>query len=231
MPLEFLRSRACAELSPHALKMLIDLCAGLGANASGNGDLSAAPAVMRPKGWSSDASRRAALLELEAADLIGITKRGNRRDCTLYAVTLWPLQCDLSKLEHGPAAFTTNDWIKCGIDRAERPSADAPATWKPLRKNENSAPATGQPPTDMSPQRDNPPTIPPVFEPTAGLKRRDSGVRVGPLRDTFLDKPSAFAMNTPTRMTALLFRARTRPVSTPLPAAYHAARACLNFPH
>lgn len=91
MPLDFLRSRAWAELSPHAAKMLFDLCGGLGPNAKGNGDISAAPAIMRPKGWSSTATRVAALRELEDVGLIAVTKRGNRRVCTLYAVTLWPL--------------------------------------------------------------------------------------------------------------------------------------------
>ena len=49
VPLEFLRSRACAELSPHAAKLLLDLMALLGPNATRNGDLSLAPKAMKAR--------------------------------------------------------------------------------------------------------------------------------------------------------------------------------------
>lgn len=52
VPLEFMRSRACAELSPHAAKLLLDLMALLGPNATRNGDLSLAPKAMKARGWS-----------------------------------------------------------------------------------------------------------------------------------------------------------------------------------
>lgn len=191
MPLDFLRSRAWSELSVHGVRMLLDLCSNLGPNASGNGDLSAAPAIMHPKGWRSTATRVAALDELERAGLIAVTKRGNRRACTLYAVTLWPLQCDFSKLDHGPGTFTTSDWTKAGIDRAERPTCKTPATWRPLRKNEIALPATGQPAPDMHPPRDNLRRLKGSFVPATGTKKAVSGLGVLPPRDTFLDKPSA----------------------------------------
>lgn len=127
MPLDFLHSRAWAELSPHAAKMLLDLCAGLGRNAKLNGDLSAAPTVMQPKGWCSNATRVAALRELEDARLISLTRRGNRRLCALYAVTLWPLHCDLRKLDYGPGSYTTSDWQNVSADRAKTPTTDRPA--------------------------------------------------------------------------------------------------------
>lgn len=190
MPLDFLRSRAWAELSPYAAKMLFDLCSGLGPNAKGNGDLSAAPAIMRPKGWSSTATRVAALQELEGAGLIAITKRGNRRDCTLYAVTLWPLQCDLSKLDYGPGAFTTTDWSSASADRAEAPTSQAPATWRQPRKNEKSIPDTGQPDADMHPPRENPTSNAPAIVPATGTKALLSAAKVYPPRDTYLDSPS-----------------------------------------
>ena len=40
MPLKFLRTRACASLSPQASKMLLDMCMQLGPNAANNGSLS-----------------------------------------------------------------------------------------------------------------------------------------------------------------------------------------------
>ena len=193
LPIAFLRSRACAELSPHAVKMLLDLCANLGPNASGNGDLSASPATMRPRGWSSDATRRAALQELEGAGLIAVTKRGNRRACSLFAVALWPLQCDLSKLDHGPGAYTTQDWTKGQSDRAASPTNEAPAIWKAARDGERSRPAAGQPPQVMSQQRDNPGSDSSPFRPAAGSIGGFSGLEVVPPRDTFLELPSVRA--------------------------------------
>jgi len=187
MSLEFLRSRAWADLSPHAAKMLLDLCSGLGANAKGNGDLSAAPAIMRPRGWSSDATRTAALHELERAELILITRRGNRRQCALYAVTLWPLDCDQSKLEHGPGAFTTSDWTRVSADRAERPTMQAPAKWKRPRKSEDGAPVAGQPQSVMRPPRANVDSLEPRFDPVTGAKAGFVGLSLIPSRDTFLE--------------------------------------------
>lgn len=146
MPLEFLRSRAFAEFSPYAAKMFLDLCACLGPNASGNGDLAAAPAIMFPKGWRSTATRVAALKELEEAQVIAITKRGNRRAPTLYAITLWPLQCDFAKLDYGPGCCSTLDWFKSDPGRAESPTIEKPAKWRSLRKNENGPPTAGPKP-------------------------------------------------------------------------------------
>lgn len=155
LPLEFLRSRACNELSPLALKMLLDLCSQLGPNAKGNGDLSAAPALMVPKGWTSNSNRTAALESLESAGLLMITRPGDRRCCTLYAVTLWPLNCDLSKLTYGPGAYSTQDWRQGCEMKASPPCEKGPAVWRPLRKNEKSVPTVGKPKLVMSPLRDN----------------------------------------------------------------------------
>jgi len=190
MPLDFLRSRAWSELSPQAAKMLLDLCAQLGADAKGNGDLSAAPTMMRPKGWVSNANRVAALQQLEAARLIVLTRRGNRRRCALYAITLWPMQCDFSKLDHGPGSYSQTDWQNLSADRIKTPTTDAPAKWKPLRENEIGAPATGQPPADMNPPRDNLAAVTQSNEPATGTKGPALAFQVIPPRDTYLDSPS-----------------------------------------
>jgi hypothetical protein len=156
MPIEFLRSRACATLSPQALKMLIDLCAQMGPNARGNGDLTAAATILAPRGWTSAATRSAAVKELIDTGLLVITRMGNRRRCNLYAVTLWPMDCDFAKLDHGPGCYATDDWAGGpGRPLAAVPSAEAPASWSRLRKNEISVPATGQPTPVMNPPRVN----------------------------------------------------------------------------
>lgn len=155
LSIQFLQSRACAELSPHAAKMLVDLCSALGPNASGNGDLSAAPSVLAPRGWSSTATRVAAISELERAGLLCVTKRGNRRSPTLYAITLWPIQCNLAKLDHGPGSYSTSDWMKATTGARDRPTAEKPAAWKAVRKNAISSPVAGQPEALKHPPRDS----------------------------------------------------------------------------
>ena len=231
MPLDFLRSRAWAELSPQAAKMLLDLCAGLGPNARGNGDLSAAPVVMKPKGWRSTANRVAALQELEGARLIVTMRRGHRRQCALYAVTLWPLQCDTSKLDSGPGCYTTTDWMNVGGDRATCPTSETPARWKTLRKIDIGLPATGQPPADMYPLRDNPTRLSQVFVPATGKQRHVLTAEVVPLRDTYLDLPSvgagAGAALSPSLLAALKRTACIHDGAGALDCASHSAKAAV----
>lgn len=195
MPLDFLASRACAGLSPHAIKMLIDMCGQLGPNARGNGDISAAQATLNPKGWAKrNATRVAALDELVRAGLLCLTRHGDRRRCSLYAVTLWPMHCDFSKLDHGPGSYTTQDWRNVSKDGDKRPSAESPVTWAGVRKNKSGDPATGQPSPDMSPPRDKRSHGPPSYAPTTGSKQPIPALRVVSPRDTYLDKPSAVAV-------------------------------------
>ena len=194
MPLQFLASRACAGLSPIGLKMLLDLCSQLGPNAAGNGDLSAAPAVMRAKGWSGNATRQAALGELIAAKLVCVTRQGGRRQCSLYAVTLWPMACDFSKLDHGPGLYSVNDWRGPKDEAASRPTDERPATWATPRKNTLPCPATGEPPAVMTPPRVKPGQGPPPYDPATGSIQPISAPRVTPPRVTYLDKPSVVAI-------------------------------------
>lgn len=194
MPLQFLGSRACAGLSPLALKMLLDLCGQLGPNAKGNGDLSAAPSVMRAKGWSSNATRQAALDELIAAKLVCMTRQGGRRQCSLYAVTLWPMACDFAKLDHGPGCYSVNDWRGPKDEAASRPTVEQPATWASPRKSTLPCPATGQAPAVMTPPRGKLAQGPPPNDPATGSIQRNPAPRVTPSRATYLDKPSAAAI-------------------------------------
>lgn len=192
MPVEFLLSRACASLSPHAAKMLLDLCSQLKANGYGNGDLSAAPAVMRPRGWSSNDTRRAALAELIRAGLLVVTRQGGRRRCTLYAITLWPLQCPLEKLDHGPGCYTTQDWRAALKGEPERVSDERPACWTRTRR-ENTSPctATGQAPATKSPARDKRARTNGPYGPATDARTPESSPELAPPGDTYLEMPSA----------------------------------------
>lgn len=129
--LTFLRSRACAELSPHGAKLLLDLLSLLGPNAVKNGDLSLAPRVMNVRGWSGRETLRSAVCELIEHDLLVQTKQGGRKDCSLYALTLFPLDCDLRKLDVGPGCYTSRDWEAGGLNA---PTEENPATWRRARK-------------------------------------------------------------------------------------------------
>lgn len=148
--LDFLRSRACAQLSPHAAKLLLDLLGMLGTNASRNGDLSLAPSIMRVRGWSGRTSLEAATKELVEANLLIQTRQGGRKDCSLWAVTLYPLDCDLKKIEVRPGCYLTTDYAGAKGALETPPTADRPAIWRRARKNTLACPATGQTPPELS---------------------------------------------------------------------------------
>lgn len=171
IPLPFLRSRACAELSPHALKLFIDLCSQFGMNAGRNGDLTAAPKVMERRGWASKATLSAALRELEDANLLVITRRGSRNRCSLYALTLWPMDCDFRKLDHGPGCYKHGDW-RADLERAAEPTDDRPARWGKARRRDLAPPATGEPEHRLPPPRGNKQLEGNIIAPLAGAVRR-----------------------------------------------------------
>ena len=131
MALTFLNSRACAELSPHGAKLMLDLLAKLGANGYGNGDLSLAPGDMRVRGWTSRQTLGDAVRELTEHGLLVQTHQGSRLDCSLFALTLFPLQCDLKKLDVGPGCYTHLDYEKAGRNP---PHKSDPAKWRRARK-------------------------------------------------------------------------------------------------
>lgn len=138
--LNFLRSTAFAKLSPLGVRMLFELIAQIKPHGIGNGNLSAARSTLRARGWVSNKSIADALRELEEAKLIVVTRRGGRNRCALYAVTLYPLACDTSKLEVGPGSYTTFDW-EAGGDKP--PTSEAPVTWKRGQPKGTTGPLSG----------------------------------------------------------------------------------------
>lgn len=205
LPIEFLRSRACAELSPHGLKLLVDMLSMLGPNATRNGDLCLTPKLMTVRGWSSKSSLSAAISELQDHGLIVQTRQGSRLDCSLWAVTLYPLDCDIRKLDVGPGSYRTTDWMLGGA-LANPPTEGKKAVWRHARKGASTGarksaktqtvppprddltlerPAPGRTDSENEPdstRSSRPGTKPPVFE----------GSTVPP-RGTYLDQPSVQA--------------------------------------
>lgn len=191
VPLAFLRSSACASLSPHASKLLLDAIGMLGPNASGNGDLSLAPSIMALRGWRSRSTLSAAIAELEACSLLVQTRVHRRRDCALFAVGLYPIDCDHRKLDVGAVgSYAARDWEEAG---ANPPSEATPARWTLPRKNKNHVPSGNKAPRNR-----------PVGERSAQATKPQSGTlspdgtkppvsikNFVPPRGTFLDKPSA----------------------------------------
>lgn len=140
LPLDFVRSRACAELSPLAAKLMFDVLSMLGANASRNGDISLTPKLMKVRGWSGRQSLGAAARELVEHGLLAQTRQGSRLDCSLYACTLYPLDCDLRKLDVGPGSYRTTDYMGGGAELAKPPTEAKPAVWRRARKTQTVAP-------------------------------------------------------------------------------------------
>lgn len=206
MPLAFLRSSACASLSPHACKLLLDAISMLGPNASGNGDLSLAPSVMALRGWRSRSTLAATIAELEACNLLVQTRVHRRRDCALFAVGLFPIDCDHRKLDVGAVgSYTSRDWEEAG---ASPPSENAPARWTLPRKIKTNVPSGNKAPRSR-----------PVGERSAqamksknvtsspdGTKPPVSLQNFVPPRGTYLDKPSPVVSEPdPATTTAELF--------------------------
>lgn len=133
VPLAFLRSRACAEMSPHASKLLLDVLSMLGPNATRNGDISLAPKVMATRGWSGRETLGAAIRELETHGLLFKTRQGGRLDCSLFACTLYPMDCDFSKLDNGPGSYVTTTYMGNG-EKGKEPTEANPAKWRQVRK-------------------------------------------------------------------------------------------------
>ena len=150
--LEFLNSAVCASLSPHASKLLLDVHAQFGPNASRNGDICLAPKVMFRRGWKSRATLNATVKELVAAGILIQTRQGSRLDCSLFACTLYPLDCDLSKLDVRPGSYRTTDYMNGKPALAKPPTEKTPAQWNQPRKTTTVAPSGNKLTDTVSPR-------------------------------------------------------------------------------
>ena len=202
MLIEFLRSRACAELSPHGIKLLVDVLSMLGPNATRNGDLCLTPKLMAVRGWSSKSTLSAAISELQEHGLIAQTRQGSRLDCSLWACTLYPLDCDMRKLDVGPGSYRTTDWMHGGA-LASPPTEGSKAVWRHARKGASTGARKSAKTQTVTPPRDDlPPKRPapgrtdsenePDFARSSrpGTKSPVFDVPVAPPRGTYLNTPS-----------------------------------------
>lgn len=109
LPYAVLTSRAYLSLSPHAVKLLIDL--GVQYNGRNNGDLGVAWRLMSLRGWRSEETLAKAKRELLHTQLIVETRKGWRPNrASLYALTFFALDyCD-GKLDIASAGFPYGAW-------------------------------------------------------------------------------------------------------------------------
>jgi hypothetical protein len=96
-------------LSPHAVKLLLDVAAQY--RGDNNGDLSAAWKLMQPRGWRSQATLHKAKHELLEAGFLFEARKGHRPNvCSLFAVTWFTLD-DNAKFDAGAKArFTRSEF-------------------------------------------------------------------------------------------------------------------------
>lgn len=107
LPRCVLTSRKFIELSPHAAKLLLDLCAQL--NQSNNGQLSPAWALMKKRNWKSKATLNKVRKELIEKGFISITRQGSLHQCSLYALTFFAIDPS-EKMDAKPTSRPTSEW-------------------------------------------------------------------------------------------------------------------------
>lgn len=225
VPCDFLESRACAELSPLAAKMLLTLLAQVRSRHRGNGRIDAHAPRLRRYGWTSVASARAALRELIEADLIVPTLAGKKGTVGLYGVTLFPMHCDPRGLEVGPGAWRVAEWRRRpGVESP--PTDEKPAVWNKPRasKNANAAPVAGTDAPDPLPLRERKCPSDPASAPATGTHQVGSTGNAFPLRDSPL-RHAICQRERRTRMGVIL--ARRIAAGWPRSPAYLAARPSL----
>lgn len=99
-------------LSAHAIKLLVEICRQY--RPGNNGDISVPWSLLRRRGWRSQGTAARAKDELLQAGWIVETRKGGKHKCSLYAVTLWPI--DESDKHQEPATTTApNLWRKKNV--------------------------------------------------------------------------------------------------------------------
>ncbi|MGZ8183061.1 MAG: hypothetical protein ACXWT1_13980 [Methylobacter sp.] len=110
-------------LSHMAAHLLDNLTAQF--NGINNGDLSAAPKIMKLYGWNSQGSIHKALAELLALGFIEQTRQGGKNQCSLYALTWHPIDECNRKLDVNPTRMASNLWKPENAGKIDRRFVEA----------------------------------------------------------------------------------------------------------
>jgi hypothetical protein len=95
-------------LSPHALKLFIDLYANY--NGYNNGDFCCTWSMMKKRGWKSESTLSKARKELLYYGWIIYSRHGGRNRASLYAVTFQAINDCKGKLDIKETVTSPGDW-------------------------------------------------------------------------------------------------------------------------
>ncbi|MGE4072164.1 MAG: hypothetical protein AB7E72_13420 [Lysobacterales bacterium] len=111
IPVALLNHSNFRRLTPHAIKLLLDLARQYGGY--NNGYLHAGWNRMRKDGWKSPTTLRSAMLELEHYGIISRTKQGGKNSPSLHGFTFRAINAIKGKPLDAPHSPTpSNEWLK-----------------------------------------------------------------------------------------------------------------------
>lgn len=110
LPHAILDSPEYAELSPSAVKLLVDIFSQF--RGKNNGDLCATWKFMRQRGWRSKETLFRALGELRSGNWLILTRQGSIHRASLFAVTWLPIDECKGKLDVSSTRVALNTWRK-----------------------------------------------------------------------------------------------------------------------
>lgn len=109
IPLTLFKHPNLTRLSPHGLKLLLDLCRQY--TGFNNGYLWAGWSLLKDQGWKSKGTLNHAVLECEHYRLITRTKQGGKNKPNYHALTWWRIHEKAKQpLDVGPTIAPGNDW-------------------------------------------------------------------------------------------------------------------------
>lgn len=103
-----LRSKEFSDLSFKAVKLLLDVMEQY--NGNNNGDMCVTMKVARDRGWKSPGTLHAAKNELVEKGWLELTRQGGRHKCSLFAVSLYPIDECGGKHEWRSTKKASNRW-------------------------------------------------------------------------------------------------------------------------
>lgn len=135
LPRRFTRSEVLRNLSPYACKLFLDLEAQY--NGFNNGDLSISWKIMQGRRWRSKATLERKTRELLDVGVITRTRQGHRRQCHLYAITLYDIDECKGKLDVARTSAPLESWLK---HEPARPLGELQAKFKAQQQRATDAP-------------------------------------------------------------------------------------------
>lgn len=105
---DLIRSSEFADLSPYAVKLLLEIASNF--NGKNNGDLSAAYSILSKRGWKSSGTLAKTKKELVAKGWLITTRQGGRNRCSLFAVSWLPVDECGNKHDHPTESIPSNLW-------------------------------------------------------------------------------------------------------------------------